>query len=179
MPRRDRLAEIRKRVEEALALDARVTRGPYRIVREDETAGDITFGIVPTHNEGATLAWVPEDCNDNARNDADGFCAFRTLAPALAKDVAILLAAVDVLRDVRPYVLMCKSVTSGRDFQENANRHLRRIDIALQAIDDSKRHDRCRICGRSEFVVAVDNSGAPYMGCKHCVVMPLPPEGEG
>jgi len=162
VPRRNRRAEIRARVKEALALNARVTKGLDRVVRE-EPAGEI--------------AWRP---GDHARDGADSFYAFRTLAPALAKDVEILLAAVDVLRDVRPYVAMCQSATSGREFQENAKRNLRRIDVVLRAVDGGSKHpDRCRLCGRSEFVVAVDNHGSPYMGCKHCVVMPLPPEGEG
>lgn len=64
-------------------LAAQASEGPWRSGRDDEESGSITYAIIPP-NEGATVAWVPEDCNDNARTDAAFIAAARTLVPQLA-----------------------------------------------------------------------------------------------
>lgn len=84
--------------DKARELLAAASPGPWRAIREDETSGTITMAILP-RNEGATVAWVPEDCNDQYRQDAALIAAAPDLIRDLLADVERLERERDGLRE--------------------------------------------------------------------------------
>jgi hypothetical protein len=54
------------------------------------------------------------------------------------------------------------------------NAELRRRREQRRLWDQRSRDGQCWNCGKSDWVDAVDNTGASYKGCAHCVVGPMP-----
>jgi hypothetical protein len=54
------------------------------------------------------------------------------------------------------------------------NAELRHARERRRLWDQRARDGQCWNCGKSDWVDAVDNTGATYKGCAHCVIGPLP-----
>lgn len=80
-------------------LEAKATPGPWRVIREDESDGYITYGLIPTKNEGVTVAWVqfPEDVNDDAKIDAEFVNEARNSFSALLDEIERLRDVLEVI----------------------------------------------------------------------------------
>lgn len=76
-------------VREIQTLDAKADKGPWRAQREDAITGGIHWAILPP-NEGATVAFVPEDTQQTAglaKQNAELLARYRTLAVELVREV--------------------------------------------------------------------------------------------